>query len=81
MCQTEIYNFLRDLRATGDNNYYTAMDIQRLMKRAGREVSPKRFHDKLTRLWWFGFIEKTKTLRRVKGNPYSRRQFRAKEVI
>ena len=79
MCQIEIYNFMRDLRATGDNNYYTAMEIHKLMKTAGREISERRFHEKLTRLWWFKFIEKKEGLNnKIRGNPYSRRQFRAK---
>jgi len=78
MCQIEIYNFLRDLRYNGDNNFYLASEIYNKMKELNINITDRRFSYKCTMLLNFGFIEKAPTLRYGKGNYYNRIQYRAK---
>jgi len=78
MCQIKIYNFLRELRSLGDNNYYLASEIYNKMKDSNIYITDRRFSYKCTMLLNFGFIEKAPTLRYGKGNFYNRVQYRAK---
>ena len=75
MSQTDIYNFMRNLRLTKDDKFYTSKEIERMMARNHIKVS--NISDKLTRLWWYNFIEKAQNLRKGKGKMYNRRLFRA----
>ena len=78
MCQVEIYNFLRDLRATGDDNYYIANEVYEMMKKVNRNLTSRNFSYKITMLLHFGFIERADSLREKKGRMYNRVQYRAK---
>lgn len=77
MCQYDIYSFLSELRKSGDHDYYTVSDIQTKMKQAGHKHI-NNIHEKVTRLWWFGFLDKSERLKNGKEKLYNRRMFRAK---
>jgi len=78
MCQIQIYNFLRDLRATRDEKYYIATEVYDMMKKLHKEITYRKFSYKLTMLLHFGFLEKASSLRLTKGRMYNRVQYRAK---
>ena len=78
MCQITILNFMQELRKSGDMAFYTCAEIMQKMTQAGQPQNNKSFHEKVTRLWWFGFLEKSEELKNGKGKLYNKRMFRSK---
>lgn len=79
MSQREVYDFLKRLRETGDDRYYTVRNIRDMLQKEGTITAANgSLSNDLTQLWWYGFVEKADCLGLGPGKLLERRQFRSK---
>lgn len=62
---------LKNRRLTGDDNYYAIEQILRMCKSLSLEVPNKSVSRKISRLYYFGFLEK-KCFKNIEKYRYAR---------
>lgn len=78
MAQSDIFDLLKSRRLSGDESFFTATEIRKLLKDRNIIVELPSLHENLKKLRRFGFIEYN--IRERKGMaPYNNYYYRLKK--
>ena len=78
MGQREVYDFLRSLRDTGDDRYYTASEVCKMLNEQGLACRPDRVAIWIRQLWYGNGDRSTFVERQEETEWFTRAHWRAK---